>query len=783
MADTRADSTPTSERVPTAAPTAARWVWVRSDEPERNVFHWFRTGLDVASPGGHVLRIAADSRYRLYVNGTLVGDGPPMSPPSMPYLDSHDLTSLLQSGRNTIAIIGRHTGIEPGRRGGLLVEVTSPDGTVLAATGTPGWRCRRGDAWTADTYAVRINRFDPFQEWFDARAEPEGWAGGGFDVSAWDEPVVIDGPWAAPLARDIPRPRLSTRFATSIDAVEECTAIASRDRPGDLSLLVSMPGLPVRFSHVGDVAALLTAGGTTDLASSSPDPDGAPIDGVREPCVTLDFGRVITAYVELDVEGAAGTSIDIGVAERLTDERFTNLFEGQFSWRYVLRDGRQTWRSFAWRAFRFLRIRVSAAAAPLRIHELRAVETGYPFIEASAFTSADATLDAVFAICRRTLELCCNEAIVDTPWREQSQWLGDAAGVTGPGLYACFGESALQAKFLRQSAASQLPSGLLANVTDVVPGSGMRPIPDFSLWWVIALWRHYEWTGEVGWLTDHATVVDGILDGHLEHLTPDGLVDVPAWVFVDWADLDKDGANAAHNAILVGALDTAARMADAVDDADRAARHRASSAALRAAFGALLDGRSGLYVDALRAGTPSTRFSEQTNAAAIQSGIADPERADHIIRRFFVDRDVEATESQPFFTAVSLRALAASGRRDLALDVVRERWGRRFVDRGLTSCAEEWTVNGSFREGTYQPIMRTLSHAWSAHPAEFLLRELLGFDVLEPGCRRVRIDPYLDLDYEAVSATPFGPVTVRVRDGAATIEAPDDVDVVPGSPE
>ncbi len=165
--------------------------------------------------------------------------------------------------------------------------------------------------------------------------------------------------------------------------------------------------------------------------------------------------------------------------------------------------------------------------------------------------------------------------------------------------------------------------------------------------------------------------------------------------------------------------------------------------------------------------------------AAVLWGLLDGETTDAIIRRLYVEKSVPYTEAQPFFTSVVLRALDRAGRFDLAMGIVRERWGRRMADRGATSAYEEWTTNGSWRSGTFAPIMRTLSHAWSAFPAEFLIRYLGGIEIVEPGCGKVRVAPRdAGFDYALTYPTPKGPIVVRRRGGEAEVSVPDGVEVV-----
>jgi hypothetical protein len=69
--------------------------------------------------------------------------------------------------------------------------------------------------------------------------------------------------------------------------------------------------------------------------------------------------------------------------------------------------------------------------------------------------------------------------------------------------------------------------------------------------------------------------------------------------------------------------------------------------------------------------------------------------------------------------------------------------------------------------------MRTHSHAWSAGPAEFLTRDLIGLEILEPGCRSVRLRPQAGLDYEVVYPTPLGPIRVSRKGDRVDCRVPD----------
>jgi hypothetical protein len=103
-----------------------------------------------------------------------------------------------------------------------------------------------------------------------------------------------------------------------------------------------------------------------------------------------------------------------------------------------------------------------------------------------------------------------------------------------------------------------------------------------------------------------------------------------------------------------------------------------------------------------------------------------------------------------------------------------------MVDKGASSTYEEWGLNGSWRRGKELiPFMRTQSHAWSAYPAEYLIRDLAGFEIVEPGCRKVKVKPKeTSFDYALAIPVPQGEISVCRSNGRIEIAAPDGVMVI-----
>lgn len=769
----------------TAMPNSAQrcdpsWIWIGDGADDRNAYLLFRREFPAAS-GVTQLRISAAMRYRVYLNGAFLNEGPPPSLPQLMYYDTHDLSACLKPGRNCLAIVVHQPHNPKTYQGALWAALVGPEGKALDVTdGT--WRCCRAPQWDSKMYFTRINAFDPCQESYDARKVPPGWVEAGFDDASWPTAVVTTGGGLKPpVPRDIPPLKVWTQRAARVERIEECTWLKNRTRPNDLSICLSQVGRPLQFARVDGAEALVSGQGTAVVQCSTQHLKDPAFDGVREPCLVLDFGRVVTGCLELDLEGQAGAYVDIGVAERLIDGHFNNCIEGEFASRYTLKAGRQGWRTFSWRAFRFVKLRFHECYEPLTLHGVTGVLSTFPMEEKGQFQSSDTSLNQVFDICRYTIRLCCHESIMDTPWREQAQWLGDISCVTAGGMQACFGDTVMLAKFMRQCTAAVRPDGFIQKVTNLRDAPGNRIIPDYGYWWIMRVWQYYLYTGERHWLEDTFPLITQIIDISRKYTDADGLLSkLPFWVYIDWANVDVGGQCAPFNGIFVGALEAAARIATELGKSDRAAELTSAAKVIRSRFmERFYDSKRRVFADANHNGTLSGRVSEHTNAVAIHFGLCDGRTAAEIVKRLYEDRTVPYTEATPFFSTVILRALDDAGRMDLALQVIRDRWGRRMVGNGATSTYEEWGENGSWRSGAYEGFMRTHSHAWSSGPAEFLIRNLAGIRILEPGCRRVEVAPQsVGIDYDVTYPTPSGVIRVRRQDGKVTVESDPRITVV-----
>lgn len=103
---------------------ASQWIW-SSVSAEQSRHLYFRGTMEVE--GFEILearlKVCADTRYRLWLNGQMLGHGPARSDTANQYYDIYDVTDAIKQGENLFAALVIHYGI----------------GTCYSRLGSPGF--------------------------------------------------------------------------------------------------------------------------------------------------------------------------------------------------------------------------------------------------------------------------------------------------------------------------------------------------------------------------------------------------------------------------------------------------------------------------------------------------------------------------------------------------------------------------------------------------------------------------------------------------------------------
>ena len=85
---------------------AEGFIWASTPPDGQQCYVVFRKTFDLpAAPRSAAIHLFADTRYLLWVNGTFIDRGPCRFDPKRPEYDTHELTSALKTGRNSMAVL------------------------------------------------------------------------------------------------------------------------------------------------------------------------------------------------------------------------------------------------------------------------------------------------------------------------------------------------------------------------------------------------------------------------------------------------------------------------------------------------------------------------------------------------------------------------------------------------------------------------------------------------------------------------------------------------------
>lgn len=771
----------------------ASWIWseegthavppVGRGSPSHYQVRLFRRGFDVPSDDARlVVHVSADSRYLLYFNGALVSRGPARGDIHHHFYETCDVTPRLQRGRNVLAALvldlsrvaprpaalGAPCAVMTYAGGFLLEGEVEPAGgaTERLDTGLPGWRVQVGLAHRFQNDGTRFEGYHGYFEHRISRDMPVGWTTSAFDDHDWPDATPLYLAERHENRRDPTSPYgLLPRM---IPALEE----GRIDRFADVFLPGGdKTGAEWRALLVADQPLQVPAGSTVH--------------------VILDSGRLTTAYPELRTRGGAGARVRLVYAEALRlpwstpgakllgrPQSLANLashFADESSGWTFDRRGRITgwsdvwepaghaaedFEPWHWRAFRYIGLEITTAAAPLTLQAIGHRFSAYPYRVTAGFTCSDVRLERIWRAALHTMRLCSHETFEDCPHYEQMQYAGDTM-ITSKIAMLTTGDYALSRQALYHFDWSRLPEGLTHSR---YPSRLLQVIPSWSLHWITSV-RDYTWcSGDLVTAGELLPGTRAVLDWFRRHGDADGLPQrLPFWNITDWCPWWPrgvvPGADTGPTCIIsaqyVLALDEVADLCRVLGRATEAAALATEAGVLRSALHRRFwSEEEGLYFD--RPGGPEV--SQYGNAWAVVCGAADARTRARLLARF--PADPKLAPGSFFCWHTVFRALELCGAYRRTPEFLGP-W-HEMIGHGLDTFVEE------------NSYWRSLCHAWSAHPALEFLTRVLGVTPAAPGFARLNLAPQLCGLTQAKGSvcTPRGPVEVawRVEDRRFTLE-------------
>ena len=194
------------------------------------------------------------------------------------------------------------------------------------------------------------------------------------------------------------------------------------------------------------------------------------------------------------------------------------------------------------------------------------------------------------------------------------------------------------------------------------------------------------------------------------------------WVFVDWADFDRDGPLCAEQMYLAAALGVMARLAPP----EQAAYYREQRGRLLSAIERRFwDEEKGAYIDSFTSGR--RHVTRHANILAIVFELVSGDRQKRIAQQVLFNPEVPRITT-PYFRFFELDALCRLGYLREVLGEIKTYWGG-MLKLGAVTFWEEYDPELPL-ERQYamygDPYGKSLCHAWAASPIYLLSRYFVG---------------------------------------------------------
>ncbi|MFA6768795.1 MAG: alpha-L-rhamnosidase C-terminal domain-containing protein [Parabacteroides sp.] len=469
-----------SMKADSSNPWKARWISSEHTQSMPNTWLAFRKTAKInAVPQTLIARIAADSKYWLWINGKMVvyEGGLKRGPsPFGTYYDKVDIAPYLVAGDNTIAVLLWHFG-----KNGFS-HLNSGTAALLFDAEAPGVEILSDADWECKTYDAYENTDAPFPNYrlsesnirFDGRLEMPGWNQPGFDKPLSSSSNIVAAAGGAPFGALVERP-------------------VPMFKDYGLKNYIN-----IRKSASGDTLYC-----------------------------RLPYNCQATPY--LKVEAEAGDTIRMQTDNYLIDNVPSVRAE------YITRKGLQEYESYGWMNGNEIRYVIPEG---VKVVEVKYRETGYDTEFNGHFSCSDPYYTELWKRASRTLYVTMRDNYMDCPDRERAQWWGDETNELGEAFYA-FSPSAhkLAAKGILELAHWQHDDGTM--YAPVPAGNWAKELPLQSLasvgWY--GFYTQYYYSGDSSFVS---TVYDR-LHRYLHdvwQLDRSGLVveRTSGWSWGDWGE-------------------------------------------------------------------------------------------------------------------------------------------------------------------------------------------------------------------------------------------------------
>ncbi len=351
-----------------------------------------------------------------------------------------------------------------------------------------------------------------------------------------------------------------------------------------------------------------------------------------------------------------------------------------------------------------------------------------PIEDRASFSCNRKNVQKIWDICAYTLHLNSREFFLDGIKRDRWVWSGDAYQSYMANRYLYFDPAITKRTIV----------ALLGKPPYV---QHINTINDYSMYLIIGAYEYYFSTGDKRFIEIYYQRLKALYDFTEGRLNAAGYMEgCPGdWIFIDWSDIDKDGALCAEQILLWQCRKAMAELSEIVG-LDGTAYRRAADKLQRAIMRDFWREERGGFVDSYTSGREN--ITRHANIFAIMYDFVSQKRARKIVK-CVLENDEITHITTPYFEFFELNAFCKMGKLAAAQKKIESYWGG-MVALGATSIWEEYIPEhkGIEHYGMYgMKYGCSLCHAWGGGPIFLLGRYCLGVYPTSVGYKTFAVEP------------------------------------------
>lgn len=723
---------------------SAQWIWTNDQGPNNTWVNLRKTVFLSQKPSAAITRIAAENKYWLYINDSIVvREGGQEIRPDLnnTYYDEIDLAPFLTKGNNIISVLVWHKGGPEG-----YTQRTLPDGGFLFETQLTGtknsnivsdksWKIKTDEAFLRGVfsykYAVEGNiKFDQtsFGKDINKNIVKKGYyrpAGSSQTfIACANEGETFTLPYLSDVAfGTIESPkRMDADFKwiaypVSYDARNETQNWQQYDFDDSSWQNAVEKGIPPMGAWnklFNSKIPLLKDYGLTAYKNQSTLPK------------TITSNTVVTGNLGINIQGTAYIRIKApaGVHLRVVLNEF-------YYQDYITKEGEQEFECLAWQnsSHHTVEYQFTNVNASVEILDLKFRQSGYNTSVIGMFHSNDSIINTLWTKCKNTSSVCMRDYFYDCPNRERGQWWGD---VSEQILYSFYLYDSSSVKLMRKSYRELMHTQKAdGSLYTTAPGKAFN-LPDQNMAAVSMLWNYYLYTGDKTFIQELYPYSKRFVEQCASTANSDEMLIIQnaqgwnLWNWIDWGhnkDVQEGSANTICNALYIVLLENMTNIAETLNQDDDRKYYKALQAKVKKNFNDYFWNGTA-YAFHTKDGIMSSTIDDRSGAWAVLAGMVDEDKEASVLNT--LETRMDASPYQEMYIELAMLELDPTA----TLDRARSRF-HEMINSWSSTLWEEFPAKGSN------------NHAWSAGPMHLLSAYYLGVRPLKPAYTEYAFQPLM----------------------------------------